>query len=71
MGLVVSISLWLGTPWLISAVVLAPLVYGFSIFLLGIVKRDELLILAGVPGVKSASGMDTVGQPFVKTEVIR
>jgi len=70
MGLVISISLWLDIPWLIAAVVFAPLAYGFSIFLLRIVKRDELLVLASAPGSKSAAEMDIASKSIVKTEVI-
>ena len=49
MGLVVAASRQLGAPWLVTTFILAPLAYGLALWLLGIVKRSELLILAGAP----------------------
>jgi O-antigen/teichoic acid export membrane protein len=49
MGLAVSISLQSGVPWLIVVFIVAPSVYGLSLLLLGIVRRDELRILSSAP----------------------
>jgi O-antigen/teichoic acid export membrane protein len=49
MGLVVSVSLQSGIPWLIVVLLVAPSVYGLSLLLLGIVRRDELRTLASAP----------------------
>jgi hypothetical protein len=55
MGLVVSIALSSGVPWLAVVFIVAPSTYGLSILFLGIVRREELQILAGA----SSSGWTT------------
>lgn len=49
MGLVVSIALRSGIPWPVVVFIVALSTYGLSILLLGIVKREELQVLAGAP----------------------
>lgn len=49
MGLVVSISLWSGVPWLVAVFIVAPSAYGLAILWLGLVTREELRLLAGGP----------------------
>lgn len=49
MGLVVSTSLCADVPWPIVVSVVAPITYGLSILLLGIVQREELQLLARAP----------------------
>jgi O-antigen/teichoic acid export membrane protein len=49
MGLAVSIALRSGVPWPVVVFIVAPSMYGLSILLLGIVKREELRVLAGAP----------------------
>jgi len=47
MGLVSTISLRAGVPWLIVLFVVAPITYGLSVLSLSIVKAEELQVLAG------------------------
>jgi len=47
MGLTTLISLRLGVPWPVVVFIIAPCAYGLSILLIGIVKREEVQILAG------------------------
>jgi O-antigen/teichoic acid export membrane protein len=59
MGAAVSTALQAGVPWLVVAFTVAPSVYGLSLLLLGIVRRDELRILASAP----SSSRSIVGSP--------
>lgn len=49
MGLVVSISLWSAVPWLVVVLIVAPSAYGLALLWLGVVKREELQLLASAP----------------------
>jgi len=49
MGLVVSISLSSGVPWLAAVFVVAPSIYGLAILWLGLVTREELQLVASGP----------------------
>ncbi len=49
MGLVVSISLSWGVPWLVAVFIVAPTAYGLAILWLGCMTREELQLLARGP----------------------
>lgn len=56
MGVAVQAALWSGIYWLVVTLLIAPAAYVAALLLLGIVKRDELKLLAG-GGANTSAGL--------------
>ena len=55
MGIVVMLGIQLGISWIIMSSLIAPLVYGALLFILKIVRTDELRTLAGASSSRDSA----------------